>query len=113
MDQPVNMAAAKSKFSELVGQAAYGGKRYILEKHGHPMAVLIGISEYQRWQEMEKRIRGQALPSNLRERQEKILIRAERLRETWGDPVGELVNLLAALPPKVDEFWFQLEEGLS
>ncbi len=113
MDQSINMAVAKSKFSELVGQAAYGGKRYILEKHGQPMAVLIGINEYQRWQEMEKRTKGQTLPSNLKDRQEKILIRAERLRETWEDPVGELVNLLATLPPKEDEFWFQLEEGLS
>ena len=113
MDQSINMAEAKSKFSELVGQAAYGGKRYILEKHGHPMAVLIGIKEYQRWQDMENRRKGQALPANLRDRQEKILVRAERLRETWEDPVGELVNLLATLPPKEDEFWFQLEEGLS
>ncbi len=62
---------------------------------------------------MEKRTKGQALTPNLRERQEKLLNRAEKLRETWGDPVGEVVNLLATLPPKEDEFWFQLEEGLS
>jgi hypothetical protein len=64
-------------------------------------------------QEMEKKTKGQTLPSNLKDRQEKLLIRAERLRETWEDPVGELVNLLATLPPKEDEFWFQLQEGLS
>ncbi len=61
---------------------------------------------------MEKRTKADP-PSNLRDRQEKLLIRAERLRETWETPVGELVDSLAALPPKEDEFWFHLQEGLS
>ena len=44
---------------------------------------------------MEKTTKGQTLLSNLRDRQEKLLIREERYRETWEDPVGELVNLMA------------------
>ena len=42
MEYTVGMAEAKSKLAELVGQVKYGGNRYILERRGQPMAVLIG-----------------------------------------------------------------------
>ena len=45
MEYTVGMAEAKSKLAELVGQARYGGNRYILERRGQPMAVLIGMEE--------------------------------------------------------------------
>jgi antitoxin (DNA-binding transcriptional repressor) of toxin-antitoxin stability system len=40
MDAAVGMVQAKSKLAELVGQVRYGGKRYILERRGQPMAIL-------------------------------------------------------------------------
>jgi prevent-host-death family protein len=46
MDAVVSMVEAKSKLAELVGQVKYGGKRYILERRGQPMAVLINVEEY-------------------------------------------------------------------
>jgi len=41
LEHVVAMAEAKSKLAELVGQVRYGGNRYILERRGQPMAMLI------------------------------------------------------------------------
>jgi prevent-host-death family protein len=51
MTQTVSMAEAKSKLSEIVGQVKYGGKEYILERRGQPMAVLISIETYEQLHE--------------------------------------------------------------
>ena len=50
MDQVVGMVQAKSNLAELVGQVKYGGKRFVLERRGRPMAMLISIEEYEQWQ---------------------------------------------------------------
>jgi prevent-host-death family protein len=44
------MVEAKSKLAELVGQVKYGGKRYVLERRGRPMAILINVEEYEQLQ---------------------------------------------------------------
>jgi len=47
MYQIVGMEEAKSKLAELVGQAKYGGKRFLLQRRGRPMAVLVGVEEFE------------------------------------------------------------------
>jgi prevent-host-death family protein len=104
------MAQAKSNLAELVGQVAYGSKRFILERRGRPVAVLIGMEEYKRLQELEDRTRRQPLPPELRQRQEKLVAEAKRLRKRFGDPVDRLAELLSTLPPQDDSFWVEVEE---
>jgi prevent-host-death family protein len=110
MDKFVGMAEAKSKLAKLVGQAAHGGERVILKRHGRPMAVLIGIDEYRRLQELERAARKQPLPRELVQRQEQLIADARRLRARLGDPVDGLAEIMSTLPPESDEFWLQLAE---
>lgn len=111
MDKSVGMAQAKSKLSELVGQVVYGNKRFILERHGKPVAVLLGTKEYKRLRELEQRIRQGPLPPELRQHQEQVAAEARRLREEMGDPVDQLSELLSRLPAQDDPFWIQVEEA--
>jgi len=110
MEQSIGMAEAKSRLAELVGQAAYGGQRYILQRRGRPMAVLVGIDEYRRLQELVAEQGSPALPPHLLRRQEQLVAQAQRLRARLGDPLDGLADLLSALPPPDDEFWFQLAD---
>ena len=109
MEYTVGMAEAKSKLAELVGQVKYGGNHYILERRGQPMAVLIGVEEYER---MHAGAGGPPLlPPELRRRQEALLADARRLRARFGPPEQRLAELFADLPPESDEFWVEVLEA--
>lgn len=112
MIRTIGMTEAKSKLSELVGQVAYGGQQFILERRGRPMAVLISLEEYRRLQELEQAARAQPLPLELRQRQERQVSEARRLRARLGDPIEGLAELMSSLPAEDDEFWLQLAEEL-
>jgi prevent-host-death family protein len=111
MARTIGMAEAKSKLSDLVGQVAYGGQEFVLERRGRPMAVLISLDEYRRWQELEQAARRQPLSPELRQRQEGLVSQAHRLRARLGDPVKGLADLMSSLPAEGEEFWLQLAEG--
>jgi prevent-host-death family protein len=106
------MAQAKSNLADLVGRVRYRGERVVLERWGQPVAVLISVEEYQRWQELEQATREQPLPPDLRQRQERLVGQARRLRAQLGDPVEGLSQLLSTLPPAGDEFWLHLVEEM-
>ena len=112
MDRSIGMAQAKSNLAELVGQVAYGGEHFILERRGHPVAVLLNVDEYKRLRELAWAARGQPLPADLRQRQEKLLARAQCLRKQLGDPVDGLAELMSTLPPEEDVFWIELAEEM-
>lgn len=109
MEYTVGMAEAKSKLAKLVGQVKYGGNRYILERRGQPMAVLIGVEEYER---LHAGAAGEPppLPPELWRRQEALLAHARRLRARFGPPEQRLAELFADLPPESDEFWVEVLE---
>lgn len=44
----VSAAEAKAKFSELVSQAAHGGQRILIERHGKPFAALVRVADLER-----------------------------------------------------------------
>jgi prevent-host-death family protein len=113
MEQVVGMVEAKSKLAELVGQVKYGGKRFILERRGRPMAVLISIDEFEHLRASAVQPEtgtGAPLPPGLRRRQEALLARARRLEQDLGDPVTGLAELLSTLPPDDDDFWIEIQE---
>lgn len=107
MDRYVSMVEAKSKLAELVWQAKYSGKRYILRRRGEPMAVLIGFEEYRR---LQAETSTSELPPALRQRQEVLVARARRLEQRLGDPVDGLAALFEGLPPDDDAFWAEIQE---
>ena len=112
MEYTVGMAEAKSKLAELVGQAKYGGNRYILERRGQPMAVLIGMEEYAQLQAAAGVGNPQSpLPLALQRRQAVLIARAQTLCDQLGDPVVGLTRLFSTLPPEDADFWLEIEEA--
>jgi PHD/YefM family antitoxin component YafN of YafNO toxin-antitoxin module len=92
------MVQAKSKLAELVGQVKCGGKRYILERRGQPMAILINVEEYAQLRAQADAVAGvrsAPLPPALRRRQEVLVARAQRLQERLGDPIAGLAELFS------------------
>ncbi len=108
MDRSIGMAQAKSNLAELVGQVAYGGEHFVLERRGHPMAILLGVDEYKRLRELAWTAHRQSLSPELCQRQEQLVARAQRLRKQLGDPVDGLTELMSTLPPEEDAFWLEL-----
>lgn len=114
MNRTVGMTEAKSKLAELVGQAKYGGRTFILERRGQPMAVLIGVDEFECLQTSAAGSDSKAqspLPLELQRRQEALLVRACSLRERLGAPEDRLAELFADLPPEEDAFWLEIQEA--
>jgi len=113
MNQVVGMVEAKSKLAELIGQVKYGGKRYVLERRGQPMAMLISVEEFERLRASAPEAGAAAdssLPPELLRRQEALLARARTLRARLGPPEDRLAELLADLPPENDDFWVDIQE---
>jgi prevent-host-death family protein len=113
MDQVVGMVEAKSKLAELVGQVRYGGKRYVLERRGRPMAMLVSVEEYEQLQaQMSTNARAQIspLPPDLQRRQAALVERAHELEQRLGDPIAGLADLFSALPRADDVFWLEIQE---
>ena len=112
MEQAIGMTEAKSKLSELVGQARFGGETFVLQRRGQPMAVLIGVNEFKRLQASAARpgvdVRA-PLPPALQHRQQRLVARAQRLRERLGPPEDRLAELLADLPAEDDDFWLEIQ----
>jgi len=52
----VSAAEAKRNFSELIGRAAYGRERIIIERKGKPMAAVIGLEDLKRLEALETRM---------------------------------------------------------
>ena len=113
MARVVGMVEAKTKLAELVGQVKFGGQRFVLERRGRPMAVLISVDEYESLK-AQAAGRGESdvspLSPELRRRQEGLLARARKLQAQFGAPEERLTQFLADLPPAEDEFWFQVQE---
>ena len=113
MGRSIGMAEAKSKLADLVGQVAYSGERFVLERRGRPMAVLIGVEEYKRLEELSRATAMNASPLSpaLRRRQATLVAQAQRLEARLGDPVDRLARLLSTLPPDGDSFWVEIQEA--
>lgn len=114
MEKAVGMTEAKSRLAELVGQAKYGGKTFVLERRGQPMAVLISVDEFERLKAaagQPESAAGSPLPPDLAARQAELVARARRLEDHLGDPVAGLVELFGSLPPDDDGFWVEVLEA--
>jgi prevent-host-death family protein len=60
MDTTVSIVQLKRDISELINRVAYRGEHIVLTSRGKPKAVLIGLEEYQRFKETERRTTGWA-----------------------------------------------------
>lgn len=72
--EKVNVAEAKSRFSELISRAA-SGERFIIQRRERPVAALIGTAELERLQRTSRAARQLALALG---QNESILEKVER-----------------------------------
>jgi prevent-host-death family protein len=47
MEKTIGITKAREEFSELVNHVAFGGERYVVERRGKPLAIMINAAEYQ------------------------------------------------------------------
>ena len=47
MTESISIAEARDRLSDIVNKVAYGAARYVVERRGKPLAVLINIAEYE------------------------------------------------------------------
>jgi prevent-host-death family protein len=57
----VSVAEAKSRFSELVQRASYGGERFLIEKRGKPVGAIVSVDALVRLEEGTPSSPGQGL----------------------------------------------------
>jgi prevent-host-death family protein len=46
---------ARAQLAKAVNQAAFGGERIVLERHGKPIAAVVPIEDYQLLEELEEK----------------------------------------------------------
>jgi len=47
MSEGIGIAEARDRLSHIVNEVAYGDARYVIERRGRPLAVLISTAEYE------------------------------------------------------------------
>ena len=77
----VSVAEARGKFSEMVGRAAFGRERIIVERRGKPIAAVVPIEDLHRLEELEDQA---ALAELLRAKKSaKGFVTLERAQSRW------------------------------
>ncbi len=74
--ETINVAEAKSRFSELISRAA-AGERFIIQRRERPVAALIGAAELERLERTSRAARRLALALG----QEEFILEKVELRE--------------------------------
>jgi len=54
MEKTIGAFEARRRFGQLIEEAFYRRDHFIVERSGRPMAVIVPIEEYRRWQRMAK-----------------------------------------------------------
>jgi prevent-host-death family protein len=55
MTKRISAAHAKAHLSELVSGVAHGGERYVIERHGKPVAALVSMDDFARLPVVEEK----------------------------------------------------------
>ena len=43
--KPVTTAEARKRMAELLNRAAYGGERFVVTRHGHPLVAIVPVGD--------------------------------------------------------------------
>jgi len=61
MSESINVAEAKSRFSELVNRAAYGKERFLVQRRGKPVGAIVSAEDLARLEAGEEARSGKGL----------------------------------------------------
>jgi len=50
VEKTINAVAARRNFGQMLEEAYHRGNRFIVERAGRPMAVVVPIEQYEQWQ---------------------------------------------------------------
>ncbi|MEW6273632.1 MAG: type II toxin-antitoxin system Phd/YefM family antitoxin [Bacillota bacterium] len=50
MERVISPMEARDKLGQIIEEAYYSGNQFIIARRGKPMAAIVPISEYQKWQ---------------------------------------------------------------
>lgn len=56
--EPITATAAKVNFGDLVHQTSVDGKRFVVNRHGRPVAVILGYHEYCEFMDQVRKAKG-------------------------------------------------------
>ncbi len=90
IERTINVADVRAKLSELTSDAYFKGDRFIVERRGVPMAVLLGIEDYRDL----VRVRKEEQPS-VQDTRRRLALEMDALRKRIGPlplRVADLVN---------------------
>ncbi len=54
MEKTIGAYEARRRFGQLIEEAYYRRDHFIVERAGRPMAVIVSIDDYERWQRLAK-----------------------------------------------------------
>ena len=54
MEKTIGAYEARRRFGQLIEEAFYRRDHFIVERSGRPMAVIVPIEDYQKWQRLAK-----------------------------------------------------------
>jgi len=52
--EPISSAKARSSFSDMLAQAYYQNRSFVIQKSNRPMAILISVEEYAKLKDLDK-----------------------------------------------------------
>jgi len=55
VEKTISALDARRKLGQLLEEVFYQGNQFIIERAGRPMAVVVPLSQYRRWQERKER----------------------------------------------------------
>ena len=58
MGEPVNVADAKKRLSELMARVAFNNERFLIKRRGKPMAALVSAGDLALLEAQQPRVRG-------------------------------------------------------
>jgi prevent-host-death family protein len=105
MEKAIGIAKARESFSELVNRVAFGGERYVVERRGKPLAVLVSATEYQQLMDLlaEAGINDEVhgIP---------VLVRFDGERYFISDDVLDLYGVGRTLDEAREDYWLAVQD---
>jgi prevent-host-death family protein len=86
----IAIGEARRRLGRVVEKARYTGRGYIIERHGEPMAAIIGIEDYERLQRLENERDVRLLQKAKRKAQEFVSV--EQLVNDYEKRFGEKIS---------------------
>ena len=105
MPESIGIAEARDRLSHIINEVAYGTARYVIERRGRPLAVLISTAEYESLIQLLSRAK---VPDQIRDIPVSIHFDGERFFVT--DQQFDLYGTGPTLETARKDYWLAVQE---